>query len=483
MTGKIKSKWSAIPITVKVSTAYVICSMLQRCLSFFTQPLFARLLSEEQYGLYIVYQSWFGILSIFITLNLAYGSFSKAMVKFEKDRDGYIAAVEGICIALSLIFLVVYLPFRQYWNRLFELPTMFVCIMVAEILGTTAVQLWSGKKRFEFKYKSVVAVTLIMSLLSPILAYIMVMSTEEKGYARILGYSIVTIMVGGAFYAFNAVRGKKLLHKEYWKYGLQFNIPLLAYYLSQVVFNQSDRIMIDHLIGRDKAAAYGLAYSIAIVLTFVLNAINNSYVPWFYMKLKEGDPEENKRISLIIAGLMAVLLSGVIWLGPEIVMVIGGKKYIGAEYVIPPVAVSLLLLFFAQLFINVEFYYERKKELVFASIGAALLNLILNWIFIPSFGYIAAAYTTLVSYVIFAGSNYLAMKKILRERNEEDRSYNYKWLIVVLLLFVACSVVGTVLYDFFLIRMLVALLALVIMFINRNTLNTYVKLIFRKGEK
>ena len=483
MAEKIKSKWSSIPITVKVSTAYVICSILQRGLSFFTQPIFARLLTEEQYGLYIVYQSWFGILSIFITLNLAYGSFSKAMVKFENDRDGYISAVEGICVALSLAFLTIYLPFRKYWNMLFELPTMFVCIMIAEILGATAVQLWSGKKRFEFKYKSVVAVTLIISLLSPVLAYIMVVSTEEKGYARILGYSIVTIMVGGAFYAFNAVRGKKLLNKTYWKYGLQFNIPLLAYYLSQVIFNQSDRIMIDHLIGRDKAAAYGLAYSIAIVLTFVLNSINNSYVPWFYLKLKEGNPEENKKISLIIAVLMAVLLSGVIWMGPEIVMFIGGDKYAGAENVIPPVAVSLLLLFYAQLFINVEFYYEKKKDLVFASIGAAILNLVLNWIFIPRYGYVAAAYTTLVSYVVFAGSNYLAMKRILRGRNEEDRAYNYKWLIVVLVLFMVCSTVGALLYGFFWVRMLVALLAILIMFIYRNTLSTYVKMLFRKGEK
>ena len=101
-------------------------------------------------------------------------------------------------------------------------------------------------------------------------------------------------------------------------------------------------------------------------------------------------------------------------MGPEIVMFIGGDKYAGAENVIPPVAVSLLLLFYAQLFINVEFYYEKKKDLVFASIGAAILNLVLNWIFIPRYGYVAAAYTTLVSYVVFAGSNYLAMKRILR---------------------------------------------------------------------
>ena len=106
MTG-IKSKWNKIPVTAKVSIAYAVCSILQKCLSFITMPLFTRLLTTEQYGQFTVYQSWYGILSIFLTLNLAYGSFSTAMVKYEKDRNGYISAVEGICVMLSLIFFTV----------------------------------------------------------------------------------------------------------------------------------------------------------------------------------------------------------------------------------------------------------------------------------------------------------------------------------------------------------------------------------------
>lgn len=113
MTG-IKSKWNKIPVTAKVSIAYAVCGILQKCLSFITMPLFTRLLTTEQYGQFTVYQSWYGILSIFLTLNLAYGSFSTAMVKYEKDRNGYISAVEGICVMLSLIFLSYIYRFGNY---------------------------------------------------------------------------------------------------------------------------------------------------------------------------------------------------------------------------------------------------------------------------------------------------------------------------------------------------------------------------------
>ena len=80
-------KLRSVPLTVKVSVSYTICSILQRCLSFITLPLFTRLLTKEQYGQYTLYQSWMSILMIFTTLNLAYGSFSTAMVKFENRRD------------------------------------------------------------------------------------------------------------------------------------------------------------------------------------------------------------------------------------------------------------------------------------------------------------------------------------------------------------------------------------------------------------
>ena len=281
MIKALRKKWNKIPLTVKVSFSYAICSIFQRCLSFITLPIFTRLLSTEQYGEYTVYSSWSGIISILITLNLAYGSFSSAMTKFEDRRDEYIASVQGIFLLLSASFLLIYIPFRSYFNKIFEMPTLFVVIMVFDIMFCNVVQLWSGKKRFEFKYKSVILSTILNSVLSPVLAYILVISTTEKGYARILGYASVNIIIGFSIFILNAKRGKRLYSKEFWSYALRFNTPLLIYYISQVVFNQSDRIMISHMCGKSDAAVYGVAYNLATVMTFILNAINNSYVPWF----------------------------------------------------------------------------------------------------------------------------------------------------------------------------------------------------------
>lgn len=466
--SSIKDKFSNIPITVKVSSAYALCSILQRCMSFITMPIFARLLSKEQFGHVTIYNSWQGIIAIFITLNLAYGSFSTAMIKYEKDRDGYISSVEGLCLLLTSLFLFIYLPFRNIFNSLFELPTFFVCVMAFEIMCTTALLMWSGKKRFEFKYKTVVIVTLLISLISPIVQLICVKFYEEKGFAKIFGTAIVNCLFGLFFFFLNIFRGKKLFDKTHWKFAIGFNVPLLAYYLSQIVFNQSDRIMISHLIGTDKAAEYGVAYSIAMVLTFVLNAINNSYVPWYYSKLKTGNINENRVVSLAIAIIMALLLLAVIWFAPEIIVIMAGDKYKEAVFVVPPVSISLLLLFYSQLFINVEFYYEEKKKLIGASIGAALVNVVLNLIFIKLFGYIAAAYTTLISYIIFAIANNIAMKKVLSRNNVKDTGFDYKWL--VLLFFILCflALIGVLLYKMLILRIIVCATVLIVLILKRN---------------
>lgn len=477
---EFKTKWRRVPLTVKASTAYVVCNILQRCLSFITLPLFTRLMTTEQYGQATVYSSWQGILQIFLTLNLAYGSFSTAMVKFEEDRNGYISSVQGICILLSVFFCVIYLPFHDFWDRLLELPAYIICIMVSETVGATAMTLWSGKKRFEYKYVSVVAITIGLSIISPIVQYFLVISHDEKGYARIIGGALVNIVIGGAFLIYNFFRGRKIFHKEYWRYAVGFNVPLLVYYLSQMVFNQSDRIMISHMVGTDKAAIYGVAYSLAMMLTFVLGAINSSYVPWCYEKIKEGKEEDNRTVSIIIAAVMAMLLLAVIWFSPEVILFMAGRKYAEAVYVVPPVAISLLLLFYSQLFINIEFYYEEKKKLVWASVGAAVLNLVLNWVFIRRFGFIAAAYTTLVSYVFFAVCNYLAMRELLKERGKVDNAYNYKGLLALFAGFSVLATIGMFLYASLGMRVSVAVAVLAGMVFKRKLLIQYLRMVFRR---
>lgn len=469
----LRQKWGAMSREARASVAYATCSIVQKCISFINMPIFTRLMSTDEYGEMTVYSSWSAIFSIILTLNLAYGSFSPAMLKFEKDRDRYISAIQGIWLVLCGFFLAIYLPFQAFWNDILDLPTLFVIFLILETLSINSINLWSGKKRFDYEYKPVVALTLLMSVASTTVSLAFVLLSEQKGYARIIGHVAATFAFGSIIFGLNTIRGKSVFHKEYWKYALGFNIPLLAYYLSQMVFNQSDRLMINHYCGKGKAAIYGVAYALAMILTFVLNSINNSYVPWFYKKIKEGKEEENAKVANGIAVLMAGLIMGIIILGPEIIMIMGGKKYAEAVWIIPPVAISLLLLFYSQLFINVQFYYEKKKSLVYASIGAAVANIILNAILIPHVSYIAAGYTTMISYILFAGMNYFTMKKIAGEVGFSMKALDIRFLCVIFSVFTIICFIMMALYRLVIIRYLIVLIGILAIIIKRKELTRF----------
>lgn len=468
-------------IEAKASIAYAVCSIVQKCISFINMPIFTRLMSTEEYGEMTIYSSWAGIFSIVLTLNLAYGSFSPAMIKFENDRDRYISSIQGIWLVLCGLFLIIYLPLQTFWNGVLDLPTIFVLSLVLETLAMNSINLWSGRKRFDYSYKPVVAVTLLMSVANTFFSLLLVLLSEQKGYARIIGHVISVLVFGLVIFTFNTIKGKSFFDKKYWKYALSFNIPLLAYYLSQMIFNQSDRLMINYYCGKGKAAIYGIAYTLAMILTFVLNAINNSYVPWFYKKIKEGNEKENAKIATGISLLMAGLIICIVITAPEIIFVFSGDEYAEAVWIIPPVAISLLLLFYAQLFINVQFYYEKKKSLVYASIFAAIGNVVLNAILIPNVSYIAAGYTTMFSYIIFAVMNYFTMKKVAKEKGFSMEAIDTKKLILIFVVFSGICFLMMALYNFAIIRYIIVASGLIFLFIYRKKLKEFINITIKRN--
>ena len=129
-----------------------------------------------------------------------------------------------------------------------------------------------------------------------------------------------------------------------------------------------------------------------------------------------------------------------------------------------------VLLFYSQLFINIEFYYEEKYKLVGASILAAVVNIVLNYFGIKLFGFVAAGYTTLISYILFAGCNYFAMKKICRNKGIEDDMYDYKALVGLFTAFAAIGFVFAVLYPYRWVRLGMIAAGLIVGFLMKDRL-------------
>ena len=479
-------KWKSLNPAAKTSIAYTVCNILQKSISFLTLPIFTRLLTTDQYGQFAVYTTWSAIFTILITLNLSFGTFDRAMIKFEGKRDQYTSSIHLIVLILSLVFVGIYLPLSGHINKLLTLSTPMVLLMVGEIIGVFAFHTWCSRQKFDYNWKGIVIITLSMAVAAPLLALLFVFNMTDRGYARILGYAIINIAVGLFFLVYNMVKGKVIFSKEFWKYALTFNIPLLPYYFSQIIFNQSDRIMIEKLVGLSEAGIYSVAYSFALVLSFVLTAINSGYVPWLYRGIKAKNFLANRSVSLGIAGLVGLMVAGLVWIAPEAMIVMAPEAYGEAVYVIPPVALSLVLLLYAQFAINIQFFYEEKWLLLLASVGAAGLNIGLNFWLIPIYGYLAAGYTTLASYVVFALFNFLFIIKKIRKGGDLYRIYNIWGLLIILLGSAALSFGGMFLYPYRWVRLGIviglAVVAIILIIVFWKKIKAFIKKFRAKDE-
>ena len=130
---------------------------------------------------------------------------------------------------------------------------------------------------------------------------------------------------------------------------------------------------------------------------------------------------------------------------------------------------SFLFFFFAYtLFVDVEIYFGESNYIAIASIVAAALNLFLNYIFIPRYGYIAAGYTTLFSYVITMVLHYLFLKKIINKYIGNTMMFNIRIIIVLSTILLLLSFAGVLLYKYVILRLIIIAYAIMVIYIKRQ---------------
>ncbi len=476
--GILKNKYNNLPVQVKASFWALFCGVLQKGISVITTPIFTRLLSTEEYGQFSVFNSWLSILTIFVSFNLSYGVFEQGLVKFENDKKSLASSMQGLSLTLTVFWTAVYALFHNFWNRLFGLTTVQMLAMLITIWLISVYNFWAAEQKNQYKYKALLAVSILVSIVKPVVCIVLVIFADDKVTARILGAVLVDIIVNTFMFILQMKRGKRFFSKKYWKYALLFNLPLIPHYLSQVVLNSSDRIMIEKMSGDSFAGIYSLAYSLSLVMTIINSALMQTIGPWIYKKIKSNKISDIAPIaytSLIGVALVNFIL---IALAPEAVKIFAPPEYSEAIWIIPPVAISVYYIYSYDLFAKFAFYYEKRIFITFASVIGALLNVVLNYVFIGKYGYIAAGYTTLVCYIIYCVCHYVFMNCVCKKFCNGVKPYNTKIIMLISALFTVGGLLMLLTYNNIFIRYSVIAVLLIVLVIFRKTIIDSVMKIF-----
>jgi O-antigen/teichoic acid export membrane protein len=469
-----------IGVQARASVWFAMCSILQKGVSFITIPIFTRLLTTEQYGTYSLYLSWLQILTIITSLYLYYGVFNNGMTKFEEDRDTYISSMQGLTLTITAGVFVIYLAAYKKWSELLGMMPVLVALMFVEMAVTPALSFWSGRQRFELQYKKLVAVTLAKTVANPILGFVMVLLAQDKATARIASVVIIEVVFCGVIMIQQFAKGKCFFHLKYWKYALGLAIPLLPHYLSSMILNQGDRVMIDRMVGKSEVAFFSVAYSVGMLVQVFTNAINNSFTPWMYQKIKENNLHSIKETTNLLLIVVGVISAGLMMLSPELMLLFGSKEYASGAYVIPPVAASVFFIFLYNILAIPQFYYERTKFLALSSVLAAIVNVLLNFVAIRAFGYVAAGYTTLICYVLYSVGHYCVSKRVLRELLDGQSMCDSKVVAIISLIVILLGVCCNFLFDLWYVRYGLIVLFCIVAFVKREELVALAKGMLKK---
>lgn len=466
----IINSYNTLPKQIKASVWFLICSFLQRGISTLTTPIFTRLLSTAEYGNYNVFNSWLGIITIVVSMNLYLGMYGQGLIKFDKERNIFSSSLQGLSLTLVVAWTAVYLLSKTFWNNLFSLTTVQMLVLLLMIWTSSIYGFWAAEQRVKLTYVKLVALTLVVSVAKPVVGIIFVIHANDKVTARVLGIALVELICYFPLFVSQMFRGRKFFSAKFWKYGLVFNFPLIPHYLSATVLSSSDRIMISRMVGEGEAGIYSLAYSISLTLTLFNTALDRTISPWMYQKIKEKNLSKIGPItygSLLLITIVNLLL---IALAPEVVSIFAPASYLDAIWVIPPVNMSVFFMFLYERFCAFEFYYEKTKFIMTASSIAAIANIILNSICIRRFGYAAAGYTTLICYISYAFAHYICMTKICKAEFSNQKPFDLKIILAIMTAFMSLGFIFLALYNFRILRYLFIGTMLTVMVLFRRKL-------------
>lgn len=466
-----------LPVQMKASIWFLIASFLQKGISTITTPIFTRILTTSEYGQYSVFSSWMAIITPIVSLNLFSGVYSQGVVKFESDRKRFSSSLQGLTLTMVVMWTVIYMICPDFWNNIFSLSTMEMLAMLILIWLSAVYSFWSMNQRIDFKYKGLVFVTLLASILQPMVSIVFILHSENKVLARIFGMIVVQLFLYSWMFLSMMMSGKEFFSKKYWMYALKFNIPLLPHYLSMNILSSSDRIMIGKMCDTSSVGIYNLAYSVSLIMTIFNTALLQTIEPWIYRKLKDKRVYDIERVaypSFIIIAAVNILL---IMFAPEVITIFAPKQYKEAIWVIPSVTLSVFFTFLYTFFATFEFYYEKTNYIAGATVGGAILNIVLNYIFIKTFGFIAAGYTTLFSYILFAVLHYYFMRKICKQYLNNIKPYNLKLIIGISIVSLGAGFLIMITYTNIILRYMLIIITFLILFVKRKKLIEIAKML------
>lgn len=456
---------------LKAGIWYTVSTILVKAIAVITMPIYTRLLSTHDYGIASTFTSWYSLMLIICSLDLEM-SIGRAKQDYGSELKKYVGSLQVLSGIFSVILFAVCALFMPQISQLTEMNYILLAILAIYLLFSPAVSFAQANYRYEYRYKENIAIMIYISVLTVVASLIFIyILPVDKYYGKVIGTAIPTVVLGIFFWLKGAKNGSLSINTDHWKYALTISAPMIIHSLSLNALATSDRVVITKLVNAEATGIYTLAYQYALLINVIMSAVNQAWQPWFHDNYYVGNYEQIKKNTKKITVLGCYIGIGCVSLAPEMISILGPEEYRSGVWAVPPIVMGVVCQFLYSNYINIELHMKKTKYASYGTLFAAAINILLNVIFVGKFGFVAAAYTTLFSYVVLLVAHYFITRYLLKINLYDNKFFVFSIIVVICLcaLFMA-------LFDFFAIRLvLISLIGITFIMYNHEIIGGMLK--------
>ena len=383
---------------IRSGVMYTFSNFLTKGLVFLTTPIFARIMSIRAFGEYSAFTTWQALLLCILPLGLD-STVTRARLDFPNRLEAYMSSVAVASTVFSIAAYGIVILFADFFMELFKMNMTLIHIMFAYMILHPALTLFQARNSAEFRYKTSTAVSLSSAILSLTLAILFSWTFEDQMLGRVIGYDGVYIIFCAVLLVYILWKGRTVKW-EYIRYGLRLALPYVPHIIAIYLLASADKLVIQRLCGEEAVAYYNIGFTCAVVISMLSNSVNSVMSPWLFQSLHDKNYAKIKSVNKVYVGAFVFITMGLLLIAPEIMLIIGGEKYRQAQGVLMPIMAGCCCNFIYTSYVNVESFLKKPGMISVGTTVTAGINLVLNFIFVGQYGYEAAAYTTMVCYMI-----------------------------------------------------------------------------------
>ncbi len=424
------------------SFLYSVAPQIPKIVTVFLLPIITKNVTAYDYGVYGVITSY--LFFVAALKDLGFGViFVNSYYKYPKRWKFLWKVFWGHLTIWSLIFSVIVfllllfaLP-RQEFKHFAELAFL---IIVPILLFDNTNLIGNYYYRFSERPLYIAVITICTGIVTIITTYYCIVNLR-LGYLSWFIATFAASFVMFLFYAFPVFLRLKLFPIIKWKTRiikpyLKVSLPMIPHNYSSYLLNSSDRVVLDlYKVNLRQVGIYNIAYTFGNYFEAIGDALGMAVAP-FYSKLyasgKKEDGVDARNLTLfLMCGFLSACFLVSLWL-KEIFGLLVKNDELSSGY-----AIGIFIIMgyaYRPMYWSSGIklsIFESTSSLWRISFVAGLLNVLLNIIFVPFFGIMASAISTLISllYMGFAGFYLKAYKKL-----PQTEHYPIFWIVLILAL-------------------------------------------------